>query len=42
MKNYKVYLIKSYRLPEDMIGAQDDRLLTVLHVVLDLQYAMNP
>jgi len=42
MEHYRVYAIKSYRLPEDLIGAHDDRLLTVLHVVLDLQYTMNP
>ena len=34
--------LKSSRLPEDLIGADDDRLLTVLHVVFDLQYTMNP
>jgi len=37
-----IYKKTTVYLPEDLIGAHDDRLLTVLHIVLDLQYTMNP
>ena len=37
LRNFQSILNKViHRLPEDLIGAHDDRLLTVLHVVLDL------
>lgn len=42
VRNVTDYIKQIYGLPKDLIGAYDNRLLTVLHVVLDLQYTMNP